>query len=109
MNNTTDKKMFAIGVLSLTAAVLLIGNYFAPQPAMATSTIKDRDFSMVTAAVQTGGDAVYVLDNRRGRVAIYAYDPSSARSARAGSVKWPICSPAAGGKDGRELTADERR
>jgi len=77
MNNPTDKKMFVIGVLSLTAAILLIGNYFAPQPAMATTSVKDRDFSMVTAAVQTGGDSVYVLDNRSGRVAIYSYDPSS--------------------------------
>jgi len=77
MKNTTDKKTFAIGVLSLTAAVLLIGNYFAPQPAMATTSVKDRDFSMVTAATQTGGDSLYVLDNRSGRVAVYAYDPSS--------------------------------
>jgi len=75
--NTTDKKIFAIGVLSLTAAILLVGNYFAPQPAMATTSIKDRDFSLVTAAVQTGGDSLYVMDNRTGRVAIYSYDPSS--------------------------------
>jgi hypothetical protein len=71
-----DKKVFAIGVLSLTAALLLIGNYFAPQHAVATTTIKDRDFSMVTAAVQTGGESLYVLDNRSGRVAVYAYDPT---------------------------------
>ncbi len=77
MNNTTDKKIFAIGVLSLSAALLLVGNYFAPQPALATMSVKDRDFSMATAAIQTGGDALYVLDNRSGRVAVYAYDPSS--------------------------------
>jgi hypothetical protein len=76
-NNTTDRKTFAIGILSLTATVLLLGNYFAPRPALATTTIKDRDFSMVTAAQQTGGDSLYVLDNRSGRVAVYAYDPSS--------------------------------
>ncbi len=76
MNTTSDKKMFAIGILSLTAAVLLVGNYFAPEHAVATTTIKDRDFSMVTATVQTGGESLYVLDNRSGRVAVYAYDPS---------------------------------
>ncbi len=75
MNKTTDKKTFAIGILSLTATVLLLGNYFAPPAAVATTTIKDRDFSMVTAAQQTSGDALYVLDNRSGKVAVYAYDP----------------------------------
>jgi hypothetical protein len=73
---STDKKIFAIGVLSLTAALLLIGNYFAPQQAYATTSMKDRDFSMVTAATQTGGDSLYVLDNRTGRIAVYSYDPS---------------------------------
>jgi len=76
MKNTTDKKTLAIGVLSLTAAVLLLANFFAPQPVLATNTIKDRDFSMVTAAVQTGGDSVYVLDNRTGKIGIYSYDPT---------------------------------
>ena len=77
MNQSMDKKTFWIGILSLTATLLLLGNYFAPQPAMATMSIKDRDFSMTTAAVQTGGDSLYVLDNRSGKLAIYSYDPSS--------------------------------
>jgi hypothetical protein len=77
MKPTTDKKMFAIGLLSLTAAALLVGNYFAPRSAIATTTIKDRDFSMTTASVSTGGDSLYVLDNRSGRVAVYSYDPST--------------------------------
>ena len=77
MTNSNDKKTLAIGVLSLTATLLLLGNYFAAQPVMATTTIKDRDFSMVTAAAQTGGDSVYVLDNRSGKIAVYAYDPTS--------------------------------
>jgi hypothetical protein len=75
MKYTSDKKTFAIGILCLTATLLLLGNYFAPTPAIATTTIKDRDFSMVTAAQQTGGDALYLLDNRSGKVAVYAYDP----------------------------------
>ncbi len=77
MTYSTDKKTLAIGVMSLTATLLLLGNYFAPQPAVATTTIKDRDFAMVTAVSQTGGDSVYVLDNRSGKLAVYAYDPTS--------------------------------
>jgi hypothetical protein len=72
-----DKKTFAIGILSLTATLLLVANYFAPSPASASLTIKDRDFSMVTARTQRGGDALYLLDNRSGKIAIYSYDPSS--------------------------------
>ena len=77
MKPTTDKKMFAIGILSLSAALLLVGNYFAPRQAIATTTIKDRDFSLTTAAAATGGDSLYVLDNRSGKVAVYSYDPST--------------------------------
>jgi hypothetical protein len=76
MKTSNDKKTFAIGVLSVSAVVLLLGNYFAPSSTQATTTIKDRDFSMVTANTQTGGDSLYVLDNRSGRVAVYSYDPS---------------------------------
>jgi hypothetical protein len=72
-----DKNSFAIGILSLTATLLLVANYFAPSAANASLTIKDRDFSMVTARTQRGGDALYLLDNRSGKVAIYSYDPSS--------------------------------
>ena len=77
MKNNMDKKTFAIGILSITATVLMLGNYFAPQPANALMTIKDRDFSLVTALTQQSGDSLYVLDNRSGRVAIYSYDASS--------------------------------
>jgi hypothetical protein len=72
-----DKKSFAIGILSVTATLLLVANYFVPSSANASLTIKDRDFSMVTARTQRGGDALYLLDNRTGKVAIYSYDPSS--------------------------------
>jgi hypothetical protein len=72
-----DRKNFYIGILSLSATVLLMANYFTPQPAMALQTIKDRDFSLVTASSQSGSDSLYVLDNRTGRVAIFAYDPAA--------------------------------
>ncbi len=72
-----EKKSFLIGILSLSAAVLMVANYFAPTQADASLTVKDRDFSMVTARTQQGGEALYVLDNRSGKVAVYSYDPSS--------------------------------
>ena len=71
-----DKKEFAIGILSLMATLLLAGIYFSPPRAQALMTIKDRDFSLVTARTQENGDVLYVLDNRSGKVAIYSYDPA---------------------------------
>jgi hypothetical protein len=77
LETSMDRKTFYIGILSVSATLLALANYFAPQPAQAMLTIKDRDFSMVTAESQASGDALYVLDNRSGRVAIFSYDPSS--------------------------------
>jgi len=72
-----NKKDLIIGLLSLSAVTLLLINYFAPQQASAMLTIKDRDFSLVTARGQTNGDALFILDNRSGKVAVFGYDPSS--------------------------------
>jgi hypothetical protein len=66
---------FNIGLLSVTATLLAVGIYFAPRQADALMTIKDRDFSMVTANSQQS-DTLYVLDNRTGKVAVYSYDAS---------------------------------
>ena len=70
-----DKKTFWIGILSLTATLLFVANYFAPS-ATASLTVRDRDFSMVTARVNKGGEALYVLDNRSGLVAVMSFDPA---------------------------------
>jgi hypothetical protein len=71
-----EKKTFTIYALSLSAVVLMLAIYFAPQPAEALLTIKDRDFSLVTARSQNGGDSLYLLDNRSGKLAIFSYDPA---------------------------------
>jgi hypothetical protein len=71
-----DKKTFTIGILSLCAVILMVANYFAPQPAQGGQTIRDRDFAMVTAESQNGGDVLYILDNVSGRIAIFSYDTS---------------------------------
>ena len=63
-------------MLSLSAVALLIVAYFSSSPAQALMTIKDRDYSLVTARAQQTGDSLYVLDNRSGRVAVFSYDPS---------------------------------
>jgi len=74
-NNTT----FAIGILSLTAVVLGVANYFMADSnqVQAQVAIKDRDYSVVTARAQTGSDALYVLDSRTGQVAVLMYDPAT--------------------------------
>jgi hypothetical protein len=72
-----DKKTFTIGVLTLTAAMLLMANILAPHHAEANVTIKDRDYQAVTTHVTVpGGDALYVTDNRTGNMAVFVYDPN---------------------------------
>jgi hypothetical protein len=74
----TDQKSMWIGVLAITAAVLVAANYaFRPPPASALVTFKDRDFQMVTARTQEQGDTLYVMDNRTGKIAVYSYDPAT--------------------------------
>ena len=72
-----DKKIFAIGVLSLSAVILLVANLLSPRSASATyETTHDNDYSMVTALSVGGGDAVYVTDKRSGKMAIFVFDPA---------------------------------
>jgi hypothetical protein len=74
-----QNKTFAIGILTLTAVVLGVANYFLSESnqAQAQVAIKDRDYSVVTGRTQTGADALYVLDSRTGQVAVLMYDAAS--------------------------------
>lgn len=75
-----DKKTFTIGVLTLSAAILLMANILAPHHAEANVTIKDRDYQAVTTHVATpGGDALYITDNRTGNMAVFVFDPGQKR------------------------------
>ena len=75
-----SKETFGIGILSLTALVLFIANYFLPAlPAIASEAVKERDYQVVTARIQTGGEGLYVLDNKTGIIAILTYDPTTRR------------------------------
>jgi hypothetical protein len=74
-----DKKLFGIGILSLMAVVLLVANVIPVQPAGAAAVIKDRDYQIVTARIVSGGEALYVLDNRTGLVAAFVWDNGARR------------------------------
>ena len=74
-----DKKTFILGILSLSALVLIVANILAPRYAGAGETTQNPDFSLSTGRVQTGGEALYVTDNRSGVMMAYVYN-START-----------------------------
>jgi hypothetical protein len=73
-----DKKTFLMGVLILSAAILAVGHLLVPQtPAIAATAVQNRDYQLVTAKIQSGGEALYVSDNRTGMVAVFQYNPTT--------------------------------
>jgi hypothetical protein len=44
------------------------------QRADAAFAVKDRDYQVITAEDVSGGDALYVIDNRTGLMAVFTYD-----------------------------------
>ena len=64
-----DTKTYTIGVLSIIATLLLIGNIMPTPVAQATTTIKDRDYTLCTTRAQRGGEVLYLIDNRSGQIA----------------------------------------
>ena len=73
-----DKKTFGIGVLAVTALLLIVACLMPTQPAGAAFAVKDRDYQLVTAGNLQGGDTVYVIDNRTGMMAVFTYDNKAA-------------------------------
>ncbi|MEM6561910.1 MAG: hypothetical protein AAF656_09925 [Planctomycetota bacterium] len=69
-----DIKSFALGVLGLMAVVLVALHLVKPAPAIATEAVSNRDYQAATAETTGGGDAVYILDNRTGVIAVLTYD-----------------------------------
>ena len=69
-----DKKTYTIGVLSIIAVVLFIGTLMPVQPAAATTTIKDRDYTLATTRGMKGGENLYIIDNRTGQIMALAVD-----------------------------------
>jgi hypothetical protein len=77
-----DKKTYSIGILSLTALILFLANFIAtPRLAQATQGIVNsgRDYQVVSSPEQSGGDALYILNNRTGMLAVFTYDAASRR------------------------------
>jgi hypothetical protein len=70
------KKTYTVGVLSLSAVMLFVANLLFPSNAGASFSIKDSDYSAVTAHQQQGDDALYVMDNRSGMMLVLNYDPT---------------------------------
>jgi hypothetical protein len=81
------KRHLSITILSLTAVLMIVVHALLPgTPAAAQVAIKERDYQVVTARITTGGDGLYILDNRTGQVAVFTYDPAS-RGVRARTVR----------------------
>src|SRR5688500_3953041 len=89
-----DKKSFAVGVLSLTAVVLFVGNLMLPESATAAVAIKERDYTAVTGRTTKGGEALYLTDNRTGLLGVFVFDPGK-RAITAVTVK-PVADAFAG-------------
>ena len=73
---TFDRKSFLIGVLTLSAAILILGHLQLTPVARANETIMDDDFQLVTAKSRRGDDGVYVLHKRKNLVALFTWDPA---------------------------------
>ena len=69
-----DKKTFGIGVLSITGVLLFVACLLPPKPVDAAFAVKDRDYQLITAPNQAGGDTLYVVDNRTGLMAVFTFD-----------------------------------
>ena len=72
-----DRKLFGIGILTITAVLLFIAQFLPVRIARADDAIKDRDYTLVTAHVTQGGDGLYITENRTGMMAIFTWDPAS--------------------------------
>lgn len=71
------KKLMPVILLSLTATLLLIANFSVLNDAQAAMAVKDRDYQLVTARTQDGGEGLYITDNRTGLMAIFTFDPAT--------------------------------
>jgi len=77
-----DSKNFAIGILSTTAVILLVGVvvvHTRPGPAFADGmTIVGRDYSLVVGALtNTDEELLYVINAPTNKLAVYRFDPAA--------------------------------
>lgn len=69
-----DRKTIGIVVLSVVATLLVSMNLIAPSPATASVAVVGRDYQLATARAKAGGEALYILDNKTGQLAVFLYD-----------------------------------
>lgn len=77
-----DKQTYSIGILSVTALILFVANLtLTSPPAQASQGVvyPGRDYQVVSSPEQSGGDALYVLNNRTGMLAVFTYDAAARR------------------------------
>lgn len=83
-----DKKTFWIGILVLTAAVLLAAHVMQPTQTSILPTalggsmqesVENRDYAMATATSADGGEVLYVLDKRSGVLGLFTWDAQNQR------------------------------
>jgi hypothetical protein len=72
-----NKQTVGILCLSISAAVLLVLNFALQQPAEAGTTVRERDYQLATTRLQDSGEALFVMDNRTGIVAVFSYDANT--------------------------------
>jgi hypothetical protein len=69
-----NRKIFAIGILTVTALLLGLANLMPVQPATAATVVKDNRYQMITTRSARGGEALYVIDNLTGQAAVFGWD-----------------------------------
>jgi hypothetical protein len=72
-----DRKLFGIGILTITAAILFVAQFVPLRTAQARDAIKDRDYTLVTSPLTQGGEGLYIVENRTGMMAVFTWDPAS--------------------------------
>lgn len=80
------RKDYAIGILGLSAVLMATALLVSPTNAGPVGSVvnTDRgDYSIATAKIQTGGDAIYVLEKRRGLLLVATIDLNSGWRVRA--------------------------
>jgi hypothetical protein len=66
-----DSKTYGIGILTLTGVALLLANLFAPRPADGIESVANDQAQAVTCRSAQGGDALYLLDQSSGKLAVF--------------------------------------
>lgn len=91
-----DNTKFGIGLLTITATILLVANFLVRQPTTteAAAVAHDRDYTAVTTRAQGGGETLFIADTRTGMIAVFTYDQGS-RSLRLAAAR-PVADAFAG-------------